>query len=177
MEIDKTRFVKVVKGSPFEDKLKIVYEQQFPINERVSLEPFFDPEVKEAYAYVLEKDGEVLGFVTFLLKCHYAYIFYLATAPSHQGKGVGSRIVELVKERAHNKILFLHCEAPLKSEPERLAVRLRREGFYKQLGFTKVGKDHEWRGEIFQTMAIGDWDEKEVECFWNYFDPLWKNED
>ncbi len=85
--------------------------------------------------------------------------------------------MNFVKEAYPSDLLFLHCEVPLESAPERLQTRLKRLNFYKRLGFKKVGKEHEWRGEFFQTMAIGNWNEEKVKKFWERFDPLWSDED
>ena len=158
------KITKVDAGSKFVKEIKIVFMHQFPIHERVSLEPFFDPSVEGADAWVLTEGDKILGFVTLLSLPPISYIFYLATDPAHQGKGVGSRLVNFVKEAYPSDLLFLHCEVPVESAPERL-------------GFKKVGKEHDWRGELFQTMAIGTWDEEKVKRFWERFDPLWKDED
>ena len=147
------KITKVDAGSKFVEEIKIVFMHQFPVHERVSLEPFFDPSVEGADAWVLAEGDKVLGFVTLLTLPPISYIFYLATDSAHQGKGVGSRLVNFVKEAYPSDLLFLHCEVPLESAPERLQTRLKRLNFYKRLGFKKVGKEHEWRGEFFQTMA------------------------
>lgn len=171
------KITKVDAGSKFVEEIKIVFMHQFPVHERVSLEPFFDPFVEGADAWVLAEGDKVLGFVTLLTLPPISYIFYLATDSAHQGKGVGSRLVNFVKETYPSDLLFLHCEVPLESAPERLQTRLKRLNFYKRLGFKKVGKEHGWRGELFQTMAIGTWDEEKVKKFWERFDPLWSEED
>lgn len=134
------KITKVDAGSKFVEKIKIVFTHQFPVHERVSLEPFFDPSVEGADAWVLAEGDKVLGFVTLLSLPPISYIFYLATDSAYQGKGVGSRLVNFVKEAYPSDLLFLHCEVPLESAPERLQTRLKRLNFYKRLDLKKLAK-------------------------------------
>ena len=171
------KIIKVETGSQFIDDLKMVYMRQFPVHERVSLDPFFEPSIKGADAWIMTEGNDVLGFVTVLNLSDVTYIFYLATDIRHQGKGVGSQLVNFVKKQYQPALLFLDCEVPLEEEPDKLQVRLKRTNFYKRLGFKKVGRSNIWRGEHFQTMAIGSWMEEKATKLWEHFGPLWKNED
>jgi len=54
--------------------------------------------------YVLERDGALLGTVTFSVKesdgTRYGYVNVLAVAPSHQRRGVGSALMGIAEGRA-----------------------------------------------------------------------------
>ncbi len=84
------------------------------------------------YGYFLKKVPQFLKMrklTTVGLDSKGYYILYLSMAPSHRGKGIGTRTVELLSEK-HDR-LYVHVNIDKK----------RAHDFYKKAGFQTVSKE------------------------------------
>lgn len=88
--------------------------------------------VKEASGYVLELDGECVGFISVTTLNDRPYIDYLLVASNHRRKGFGEILVEEVKNR--REYLFLHVK-----QANGKAIRLYKRCEFKQVA-CGVGK-------------------------------------
>lgn len=170
---------KVSATSPLRSKVQKLFIESFPITERVSLDPFYKhPNGPLAlYALIDKKDGELVAFFCTLKKQGLFYLFYIAVDVSKRGIGIGSDIINVIKEESSGDTIFLDCEAIYPGCTHR-AERIKRIRFYEKNGFKAVGPHHNWREEKFQTMVYGgDISREDIKDFWNEFGHLWDEPD
>lgn len=89
----------------------------------------------EAWFRAVEADGELAGFVMLAETggVHHPWLWRLLVDRRHQGRGIGSRIVELVAERARRQgaLVLATSYVDQPGGPRR---------FYEQLGFVPTGE-------------------------------------
>lgn len=77
---------------------------------------------------VAEQDGEVVGVVVGTIDGTHAYFYRLAVDPSHQGRGIGRKLVEAIenrfRQRGVNRVLIMVNQDNEKALP-----------FYHSLGY------------------------------------------
>jgi ribosomal protein S18 acetylase RimI-like enzyme len=81
---------------------------------------------------IVQVDGERVGMIQLLDKPELIEIAELQIQPSHQGRGIGSRIVSDVIARAHKRGKIVALSVALKNE--------RAAEFYRRCGFKQVGQ-------------------------------------
>lgn len=129
--------VKTVKADL--PNLKKLYKESFPLKER---KPFW-------YVKHLINDGrgeflsifledKFCGFIFILKTQNIVLVDYLAIDKSFQGKGIGSKICDLLREKFSDKTIFLEIELPdLKFDNN--AQRVKRKKFYLKNGLNETG--------------------------------------
>lgn len=84
-----------------------------------------------ANVYVLEEDGEIVGYFDYWILYEQAQIATIGTKKSHQSQGYGQKMLEFIIEQANqNKCEVLSLEVRISNEK---AIRL-----YEKNGFIKV---------------------------------------
>lgn len=95
---------------------------------RNTLEGFFGADRCENI--LVENDGESVGIATLAIKGDLAFVYNIATLPSHQGLGIGTsatrKILEMVEEEEVNDIV-------LQTEADSYVQK-----FYEDLGFNTI---------------------------------------
>jgi ribosomal protein S18 acetylase RimI-like enzyme len=115
-------------------KIKILYEDSFPNNER---REFYELEAQilkpENEIYTIARNGKTLGFVSIWNFNDFVFIEHFAIDPECRGQGIGSDAIKLIIG-SYSKPFVLEVEPP-KDE-----VSIKRINFYKRLGFKLVDK-------------------------------------
>ncbi len=135
--------------------IKSLYKTAFPKDERA---PFFF--IKRRYLQgradlLAAFDGDKFtGFCYIVCHGDFAYLFYLAVEENLRGKGTGSGIISLVKEKYAGKTIFLARE-PLDKDAENYGQRVSRRAFYLKNGFEDTGLQLKEAGVVYDVMTIG----------------------
>jgi GNAT superfamily N-acetyltransferase len=137
---------------PFAQNL---YESAFPKEERM---PFWmlrwRSRQNNIRFYVVMQEAEPVGLVHLITGSSGAYLMYFAVAEMERGKGLGRRIVSLLKEQFAGQNLFL-CVEPLTPTAPNLAQRKRRKSFYHRCGFEETGYQAREGTVIFDVLSWG----------------------
>ncbi len=136
-------------------RINAIYEEAFPEDERFPLEFLLENVGEVGRLEVLKEGQEVLGFIYLLIKDDLVHIFFLAIASTKRGKGLGSAILEAIKERHAGKRLFLALE-PLDDKAINVGQRQRRYRFYTRLGFKPLDMQILERDISFAVMATSE---------------------
>ena len=115
-------------------KIKELYLSSFPEEERKSIN-FIETLRKEDKCTVLaaEEDGKFSGLAIMLTDSKYALIDYLAVDTESRGTGLGSKILDCLKEKYRDKCLFLERET-VTHTADNAYDRARRRRFYLKNG-------------------------------------------
>lgn len=112
-------------------------KNDFPFSER---KPFFL--IKKMYqenkytCYILEKDNQLKAYAAFVWKCEKTLLLdYFATVQEERGNGIGSIMLEHLKNELNINSLIFECENPKYAIDENEKItRTRRIDFYKKNG-------------------------------------------
>ncbi|MBO5221316.1 MAG: GNAT family N-acetyltransferase [Clostridia bacterium] len=117
------------------DRLRDLYETAFPADEKKPF-PLMLKKQEEGSMELMSVEnetGEFLGLVIMIHHKNIALLDYFAIAPEGRGKGIGTEVLRLLRERYSGKIILLEIEDP--EEPaDNTPERLRRRGFYLRNG-------------------------------------------
>ncbi len=116
--------------------------------EQLYVKAFPEPE-RKPFSMILEKteegvcdllaisgeNGEFFGLVISLLYSDMVLIDYFAVSEASRGKGIGSQVISLIKEKYHGRRVFLEIELPDPEAPNQ-EQRVMRKKFYLRNGFT-----------------------------------------
>lgn len=86
--------------------------------------------IKEGFCLVLEKNGEINGFIIgeYHKNSHYSYILYLVVSPKLRGKGLGRELIfRYLQECKRHRVKYIDLMTPTTA---RKTIK-----FYKKLGF------------------------------------------
>lgn len=83
-------------------------------------------------------DGTFCGLIYTAENEKYVFVLYLAVSKAVRSKGCGSRILQLIKQRADSKQVVLHAEYP-DSSADNAEQREKRIKFYAKNGVTDTG--------------------------------------
>ena len=136
------RRVSINRDSPENKRLKEIYDNAFPIEERVPYYDFFDLIDSMGGEFSAYYVGDILigMFNAFRLK-KYNYGGYTAVDEKLRGKGYGQKIVTDILERYKNDYPFLvDCKSPLQANSPNQEIRKRRHAFYLRNGLKDTGK-------------------------------------
>lgn len=115
-----------------------LYMEAFPEEERKPFE-LMQQKVQEGKMEILAIEEE--GFAGLAITVLYedrVLLDYFAIAPECREKGVGSRALQMLKERYKEKCFFLEIEL-IDEKAINNAERIRRKAFYKRNGMKEVG--------------------------------------
>ncbi|MDE7390786.1 MAG: GNAT family N-acetyltransferase [Lachnospiraceae bacterium] len=120
-------------------KLKQLYLSSFPKNER---KPFYLMQIwqKRGKMEIMEinNNNEFLGLVITVIFSDLVLIDYFAVCSNLRGSGIGTKAIELIRQRYMGKRIFLEIEKPNRAAPDN-GNRLRRKSFYLNCGLKSCG--------------------------------------
>lgn len=122
-----------------EKQLRDLYEAAFPKEEKKPFSLIMQKQ-KEGLVEILciEDNDTFLGLAITILYKDYVLLDYFAIEPSQRGSGVGSQVIQLLRERYVEKNIFLEIESttPIfkNVSQEELITRKRRKAFYLRNG-------------------------------------------
>ena len=120
-------------------KLKKIYLEAFPKAER---KPFWLMKQKALQGKMellsIKEKGEPVGLAFMVLYQDLALLDYFAIAHAYRGKKIGSKALELLKERYHKQRFLLEIEQVDKAASNN-AERIRRKQFYLKNGLHETG--------------------------------------
>lgn len=132
-------FVRVDRDFADGKQVDDIMKRQFPPHEYMPLRQllqFQDLGLVEVWA--LYADGELIGSASLLVAEDVAYLFYFALDDAYQGKGYGSAVLGMLRERYAGRAIWVDFELVDKTA-ENYAQRVRRRKFYLRNGFAETG--------------------------------------
>ncbi|MFT3704065.1 MAG: GNAT family N-acetyltransferase [Agriterribacter sp.] len=124
-------------SNPVSSSIKELYEQAFPPNER---RPWNEQltliETGRLLAETISIDEAFTGFIFYWKLTDFVFIEHFSIADSNRGKGIGSKIIQLLADRFHTIVL--------EAEPQETnADAARRIQFYIRSGFELFKEPYE----------------------------------
>lgn len=170
-------FIDLNKNKSCKRKIKKLYYEAFPKNERV---PFiylklFAKKNKATFLGIYDKESFV-GLIYNICYKDIVYIYYLATEPDSRGKGYGSKILEAMKNRYNQSRIILMAEE-INEKSDNHEERIQRKRFYNNNGFRDFGYKVKEAGVVYDMLGCN----KEVsheeykELMKNYWGTFFKN--
>lgn len=136
-------------------EIKKLYNSAFPKDERAPFRMIKRRAMqKKAQMLVAKNDGQFMGFAYVVNSDKAAYFFYFAVREDLRGKGVGTKILSLIKEMYADKILFLAREQ-IDETADNYDVRVKRRSFYMRNGFTDVPRTIREATVVYDVMTVG----------------------
>lgn len=118
-------------------QMKRLYLQAFPPVER---RPFYviRKKTREGCMEMLsieDEQGCFMGMAVMILYKDMALLDYFAISPEYRGKGIGTEVLQELKQRFEQKRFFLEIEDP-EEKCDNTIERRRRQAFYEKNGMT-----------------------------------------
>ena len=132
-----------------------LYREAFPANERKPrwlLRRQRRRGIGEILA--LSEGDKTVGLVITAIMGELVLVDYLAVNEALRGGGIGSRALELIRERYSGRRIFLEIEEP-REDAENNAQRIRRKAFYERCGVHDAGVRAYVYGCDFMLMTFG----------------------
>ena len=118
--------------------LLLLYHEAFPASERKPVAMILKMYRKGTTdIWCAMENGRFLGLAITINSPDVILIDYLAVEKTQLQKGVGTRVLGLLKEQYRDKGLFLEIENPYADTPDR-ENRVHRKSFYLHAGFTPM---------------------------------------
>lgn len=135
-------------------KIKQLYIDAFPENERFSFEKMIKNENGHYETFGFYKDGSFCGFAILLNSLDISHIIYFATLPELRGKGLGAKALAAMGRIKSGKriIVDIEREVPGCEENE---IRRRRKNFYIRNGYSETEIRYRWQDEAYEILAFG----------------------
>ncbi len=135
--------------------IKPLYISSFPKKERV---PFFllKQKAKKQVADLcaIYDDNTFIGMCYTVFHNDIVYVFYLAICEECHGKGYGTEVLKLLKQKFAQKRIVLNIEEIDDKAPDN-DMRIRRKNFYLRAGFKECGFKVIEYGVTFEMMYCG----------------------
>ena len=152
----KLRVKKVGLFFPDNAKLKAIFEEAFPAQERFPYGLMVGLGCSPGGEFLAYYDGdELVGMTYNLVLGDMVFIFYLAVSSKWRGQGYGSAILSQTVRLYPGKHICLDMEALLPDAPN-YEQRLRRSRFYLSNGFHDAKYRLFCRGQYFDLLYYGD---------------------
>ena len=110
-------------------KIEKLYVEAFPEVERKPFEVMCKGIGAGVEMLAIEENGQFLAMAIMLIYGSIALLDYFAVCPTQRGGGIGSRALELIKERYEGKAVLIEIEDTDEICEDR-PMRIRRKGFY-----------------------------------------------
>ena len=120
------------------DKLKLMYEEAFPLIERKPYSVIEKNRQRGKTDVLAIKDDDIKGLVVTINNKDLVLVDFLAIDKNLRGSGIGSQAIELIREKYNDRRVFLEIEKPLK-EADNYDQRLKRKHFYLKNGLKDEG--------------------------------------
>ncbi len=143
-----------------------LYLGAFPKAERLTKKDILNNEMGHRHLYGFYELDKFVGFTILLETEEVIVIQYFATLPALRSKGYGSQILDSLKSKFPNQILFVEIEQPDDLHP----IRTRRRDFYLRNGYSYASLHYGWKGVIYDVYAWnGTLTKEALYSFWMHF--------
>ncbi|HRR76422.1 MAG TPA: GNAT family N-acetyltransferase [Ruminococcus sp.] len=116
-----------------------INEEAFPECERNSLDSLYASDTEERLDILgIYENGTIAGFFVVRIFESIRYLAYFAVSQYKRSSGIGSKAIQLLKQRYHGAQIVAEFEAPDENCGNN-ALRLRRRDFYLRNGFFETG--------------------------------------
>lgn len=148
-------------------QLEALYQKAFPFHERI---PYEDLDILPGgHLFGVYKDSnytEFAGLIDILDYKGVCQVRYLATEENCRGQGIGSLILDWVKETWKDSIIAIDVESDHVPCPN-LEQRKRRKDFYHRNGFQDSEDSYRWNGDVFDILcAHGKMEKGQYVALW-----------
>lgn len=121
------------------EEIRLIYESSFPADERMPFERVLEKRDSGVMRLlsVEGEGGELLGFANITLCLDVLALNYFAILPEKQGRGYGTAVIRLLRERYPDRSIIIDIEDDgiICDNTEQ---RIRRRAFYERLGFSAM---------------------------------------
>lgn len=133
--------------------IRRVYKEAFPREERAPLFYLKHKAKAENFDFFAIYDGtRYVGLVNIIYHKDIVFIFYLAVAAEHRGKGYGGKILKEITAKYPGKRVILNMER-LDEKAPNYEQQLQRKAFYNRNGFRECGVRSMENGVRYEMMA------------------------
>ena len=150
-------------------KIKKLYIESFPENERFSFSMMIKNESGNYETFGFYKDGNFCGFAILLNSLDISHIIYFATLPELRGKGLGAKALASMGRIKSGKRIIVDIEREVPDCPEN-GIRRRRKNFYLRNGYKETEVRYRWQDEAYEILVFGG--ELSREDFGNFWKAL-----
>ncbi len=155
--------MKFVNAKNYRKEIRRLYRNAFPANERAPLFMLYHHAKNERNSFfAVEDNGEFIGLVYTIKTDKMAYVFFLAVEENKRGKGYGTKILDMIKNKYSDYAIALMIEDTHIEDVDNYQERINRLDFYKKNGFNELnikikeaGVDYELLGTE-STVTQGD---------------------
>lgn len=151
------------------NKIKKLYIDAFPENERFSFSMMIKNENGHYETFAFYQDDVFCGFAILLNSLDISHIIYLATIPELRGKGLGAKALGAISRIKSSMRIIVDIERELPGNPEN-ELRLRRKNFYLRNGYRETEVRYRWQDEYYEILVFGG--ELSSEDFGNFWRAL-----
>lgn len=127
--------LELVDANKYRKEIKKLYKEAFPRNERL---PIFILNLlskkEKANFYGICDEKTFVGLLYNIYFKDIVFIFYFAIDSNLRGKGYGTKVLELVKQKYKNHRIILNIEE-INSKYDNNNQRIKRKKFYEKNGF------------------------------------------
>lgn len=130
--------LKIVNIPKYNKEIKKLYKEAFPRNERIPINILQLLTSKNKAKFYGIYDGE--EFIALLYNVYYkdiVLILYLAINNNFRGKGYGSKVLDLIKQKYSQNRIILNIEQ-IDENSSNNKQRIKRKEFYQKNGFTSL---------------------------------------
>lgn len=122
------------------EEIKKLYEEAFPKVERYDFEYLIKKnELDDVNFEVIYDNTDLVAILFTVIQDDILYIQYIAVNSNLRGKGYGSAILDLVKEKYAKYTIILEIEE-IDKAAENYMQRIKRKNFYEKNGFVSTNK-------------------------------------
>lgn len=136
-----------------EKELKQLYKEAFSKNERV---PFWILKIiskkKNVKLYGIYDGNKFIGLTNIICYKDITYVFYLAIDSNIRGRGYGTRVLDLLKQKYKNNRILLNVEE-IDQNSNNYEQRIKRKKFYEKSGFYDLNYKIEEFGEKYEMLC------------------------
>ncbi|MBQ7124094.1 MAG: GNAT family N-acetyltransferase [Oscillospiraceae bacterium] len=151
------------------NKIKKLYIDAFPENERFSFSMMIKNENGHYETFAFYQDDVFCGFAILLNSLDISHIIYLATIPELRGKGLGAKALGAISRIKSSMRIIVDIERELPGNPEN-ELRRRRKNFYLRNGYHETEVRYRWQDEYYEILVFGG--ELSSEDFGNFWRAL-----
>ncbi len=147
-------------------KIKKLYIESFPENERFSFSMMIKNESGNYETFGFYEEGKFCGFAILLNSLDISHIIYFATLPELRGKGLGAKALGAVSRIKAGRRIIVDIERE-QPECEENEIRRRRKNFYLRNGYSETEVRYRWQDEAYEILVSGgELSKEDFGAFW-----------
>ncbi len=150
-------------------KIRKLYVESFPENERFSLGMMLRNKSGHYETFAFYNEGVFCGFAILLNSLDISHIIYFATVPEMRGKGLGAKALSSIGRIKSGMRIIVDIEREIPGCEEN-EIRRRRKNFYLRNGFKETEVRYRWQDEAYEILVTGG--ELSGEDFGNFWKSL-----